>query len=156
MVISGDKRGAGDYIDGLNILASMRLCANVPAQFAIQTALGGYQSIDDLVAPGGRLTKQRDLAHELLTGIRGVSCVKPQAALYAFPRFDPSVYPIADDEAFVLDFLREEKVLLVQGTGFNWPTPDHVRVVFLPDSDELGEAIGRLAHFLEGYRTRRA
>jgi alanine-synthesizing transaminase len=155
MVISGDKRAAGDYIDGLNILASMRLCANVPAQYAIQTALGGYQSIDDLVAPNGRLTRQRDLAHRLLTDIPGVSCVKPQAALYAFPRFDPQVYPIADDEAFVLDLLREEKVLLVQGTGFNWPAPDHVRVVFLPDADELGEAIARLGRFLEGYRRRR-
>ena len=154
MIISGDKRHAADYIEGLNILASMRLCANVPAQHAIQTALGGYQSIDDLVGPTGRLTRQRDLAYELLTSIPGVSCVKPQAALYAFPRLDPKVYEIDDDEAFVLQFLREQKVLLVQGTGFNWPTPDHVRVVFLPEPDELSDALRRFGRFLESRRQR--
>ena len=154
MVISGDKRRAADYIEGLDILASMRLCANVPAQHAIQTALGGYQSIEDLVGPHGRLTRQRDLAHELLTNIPGVSCVKPQAALYCFPKLDPKLYPITDDEAFVLELLREEKVLLVQGTGFNWPEPDHVRVVFLPNLDELSEAVARIARFLDGYRKR--
>lgn len=156
MVLSGEKRHAGDYIDGLNMLASMRLCANVPAQHAIQSALGGYQSIDDLVAPHGRLSRQRDLAHELLTSIPGVSCVKPQAALYCFPKLDPRLYPITDDEEFVLELLREEKVLLVQGTGFNWPDPDHVRVVFLPNADELGEAFARIERFFDLYRKRHA
>jgi alanine-synthesizing transaminase len=154
MVVSGDKRHARDYLDGLNILASMRLCANVPGQFAVQTALGGYQSINDLVAPGGRLHRQRDLAYELITAIPGVTCVKPQAALYLFPRFDPAMYRIDDDEAFVLELLEEEKVLLVQGTGFNWPRPDHARIVFLPNADDLTEAIGRVARFLDGYRRR--
>jgi len=154
LVVSGEKRHARDYIEGLDILASMRLCANVPAQYAIQTALGGYQSIDDLVAPGGRLCRQRDLAYQLLSEIPGVTCVKPQAALYLFPRLDPRVYPIEDDQRFILDLLLEEKVLLVQGTGFNWPHPDHVRVVFLPNSDDLTEALGRVARYLEHYRKR--
>jgi alanine-synthesizing transaminase len=154
MVVSGEKSHAQDYIEGLTILASMRLCANVPAQYAIQTALGGYQSINDLVLPTGRLGKQRDLAHQLLTAIPGVSCVKPQAALYLFPRLDPRLYPIADDQQFVLELLLEEKVLLVQGTGFNWPHPDHLRIVFLPHEDDLIDAIGRLGRFLERYRKR--
>ena len=154
MVVSGDKRDAKDYIEGLDMLASMRLCANVPAQFGIQTALGGYQSIDDLVAPGGRLCRQRDLAHELITAIPGVTCVKPKAALYMFPRLDPAVYPIKNDQAFIAELLREEKVLLVQGSGFNWPHPDHFRLVFLPHEDDLREAINRVARFLEGYRKR--
>ncbi|HWS13654.1 MAG TPA: pyridoxal phosphate-dependent aminotransferase [Rhodocyclaceae bacterium] len=156
MIASGEKRHAQDYIEGLNILASMRLCANVPAQYGIQTALGGYQSINDLVAPGGRLARQRDLAHRLLAEIPGVSCVKPQAAMYLFPRLDPRLYPIADDQQFILDLLLEEKVLLVQGSGFNWPSPDHLRVVFLPHEDDLTEAIGRIARFLERYRKRHA
>ncbi|HUX91085.1 MAG TPA: pyridoxal phosphate-dependent aminotransferase [Gallionellaceae bacterium] len=154
MIVSGNKKHAQDYIDGLNILASMRLCSNVPGQFAIQTALGGYQSINDLVAPGGRLCKQRDLAHELLTAIPGVTCVKPKAALYLFPRLDPKMYPIADDQKFILELLETEKVLVVQGTGFNWPHPDHLRIVFLPNADDLAEAIGRIARFLESYRKR--
>ena len=154
MVVSGDKRHARDYIEGLNMLASMRLCANTPGQLAIQTALGGYQSIKDLVAPGGRLCRQRDLAHRLLTEIPGVSCVKPKAALYMFPRLDPKMYPIQDDQQFAYELLAEEKVLIVQGTGFNWPTPDHFRLVFLPNSDDLTDAIGRIARFLEGYRRR--
>ncbi len=154
LVVSGEKRHAGDYIEGLNILSSMRLCANVPAQFAIQTALGGYQSIDDLVAPSGRLCKQRDLAWQMLNDIPGVSCVKPQAALYLFPRLDLKMYPITDDQQFILDLLMEEKVLLVQGTGFNWHEPDHFRVVFLPNVDDLHEALGRLGRFLDGYRRR--
>ncbi|MBV8466292.1 MAG: aminotransferase class I/II-fold pyridoxal phosphate-dependent enzyme, partial [Burkholderiales bacterium] len=154
MILSGDRRHAQDYIDGLNIVASMRLCANVPGQYAIQTALGGYQSIDDLVAPHGRLTRQRDLAWERLTAIPGVSCVKPKGALYLFPRLDPKVYPIADDLAFITELLEEEKVLLVQGTGFNWQTPDHLRVVFLPHIDELEEALDRIERFLAGYRKR--
>lgn len=154
MIVSGDKRHAGDYIDGLNMLASMRLCSNVPGQHAIQTALGGYQSIDDLVRPGGRLARQRDLAWELLTQIPGVSCVKPRAALYLFPRLDPAMYRIDDDQRFILELLEEQRVLLVQGSGFNWPNPDHFRVVFLPHEDDLREAIGRIARFLEHYRKR--
>lgn len=154
MMVSGKKKHAQDYIDGLNILASMRLCSNVPGQFAIQTALGGYQSINDLVAPSGRLARQRDLAYELLTAIPGVSCVKPKAALYLFPRLDPKMYPIADDQKFILELLESEKVLVVQGTGFNWPHPDHLRIVFLPNTDDLTEAIGRIARFLESYRKR--
>ncbi|CAB1369223.1 pyridoxal phosphate-dependent aminotransferase [Denitratisoma oestradiolicum] len=154
MVISGEKRHAQDYIEGLNILASMRLCSNVPGQFAIQTALGGYQSINDLVVPTGRLCRQRDLAHQLLTDIPGVTCVKPKAALYLFPRLDPKLYPIADDQQFILELLESERVLLVQGSGFNWPHPDHFRVVFLPHEDDLREAIGRIARFLENYRKR--
>jgi alanine-synthesizing transaminase len=154
MVVSGAKRHAKDYIEGLNMLASMRLCANTPGQLAIQTALGGYQSIKDLVAPGGRLRRQRDLAYELLSQIPGVSVVKPQAALYMFPRLDPKMYPITDDQQFAYDLLAEEKVLIVQGTGFNWPQPDHFRLVFLPNSDDLTEAIGRIDRFLAGYRKR--
>ncbi len=152
MVVSGEKNHASDYIEGLNILASMRLCANAPGQLAIQTALGGYQSIDDLVAPAGRLCKQRDLAYDMLTAIPGVTCVKPKAAMYLFPKLDPKVYPIADDQQFILDLLLEEKVLLVQGTGFNWKTTDHFRVVFLPNVDDLTEAMKRIARFLENYR----
>ena len=154
MIVSGGKKHAQDYIDGLNILASMRLCSNVPGQFAIQTALGGYQSINDLVGPGGRLTRQRDLAYDLLTAIPGVTCVKPRAALYLFPRLDPKMYPITDDQKFILELLESEKVLVVQGTGFNWPHPDHLRIVFLPNTDDLTEAIGRIARFLESYRKR--
>jgi alanine-synthesizing transaminase len=154
LVVSGDKRAAKDYIEGLNMLSNMRLCANVPGQYAIQTALGGYQSIDDLVCEGGRLRRQRDLAHALITAIPGVSCVKPSAALYMFPRLDPVVYPIEDDQAFFLDLLQETRVMLVQGTGFNWAQPDHFRIVFLPHEDDLREAIGRVARFLETYRKR--
>jgi alanine-synthesizing transaminase len=154
MVVSGEMRHAQDYIEGLNMLASMRLCANAPGQHAIQTALGGYQSINDLVGQGGRLLRQRNLACELLNDIPGVTCVKPQAALYLFPRLDPKMYPIEDDQAFILDLLQEERVLVVQGTGFNWPHPDHFRVVFLPHEDDLGEAIGRIARFLDGFRKR--
>ena len=154
MVVSGEKQHAKDYIQGLNMLTSMRMCANAPGQYAIQTALGGYQSIDDLVAPGGRLARQRDLAHQLLTDIPGVSCVKPKSALYMFPRLDPAIYPIADDQQFAYQLLAEEKVLIVQGTGFNYPTPDHFRVVFLPNTDDLAESMGRIARFLDGYRRR--
>ena len=156
MVISGDKRGAQDYIEGLNMLANMRLCANVPGQWAVQTALGGYQSINDLVKEGGRLRRQRDLAYELITAIPGVTCVKPKASLYMFPRLDPKVYPIEDDRQFFLELLRETRVMLVQGSGFNWPQPDHFRIVFLPYEDDLREAIGRVAKFLENYRKRHA
>jgi alanine-synthesizing transaminase len=154
MVVSGDKRHAKDYIEGLNMLASMRLCANTPGQLAIQTALGGYQSIHDLVTPGGRLCRQRDLAYELLTQIPGVSVVKPKAALYMFPRLDPRLYPIDDDQQFAYELLDEEKVLIVQGSGFNVPDNQHFRVVFLPHSDDLTEAFGRIARFLDHYRKR--
>ncbi|KJS77021.1 MAG: aminotransferase [Comamonadaceae bacterium BICA1-1] len=154
MVVSGDKRRARDYIEGLNMLASMRLCANTPGQLAIQTALGGYQSIKDLVAPSGRLCRQRDLAYELMSQIPGVSVVKPKAALYMFPRLDPKMYPIADDQQFAYELLAEEKVLIVQGTGFNWPQPDHFRLVFLPHADDLAEAIGRIERFLAHLRKR--
>ncbi len=154
MVVSGDKRHAQDYIEGLDMLASMRLCANAPGQHGIQTALGGYQSIDDLVAEGGRMRRQRDVAYELINAIPGVTCVKPKATLYMFPRLDPKVYPIKDDQQFISELLQEEKVLLVQGSGFNWPHPDHFRLVFLPHEDDLREAIGRIARFLENYRKR--
>jgi alanine-synthesizing transaminase len=153
-VVSGEKNHARDYIGGLNMLASMRLCANVPSQFGIQTALGGYQSIYDLTLPTGRLMRQRDVAWKMLTDIPGVTCFKPQAALYLFPRLDPDIYPIDNDQQFVLDLLLEEKVLLVQGSGFNWHQPDHFRVVFLPNVDDLTEAVGRIAHFLQRYRRR--
>ena len=154
MVVSGDKTKAQDYIEGLNMLSSMRLCANVPGQWAIQTALGGYQSINELVGEGGRLRRQRDLAYDLITQIPGLTCVKPEAALYLFPRLDPAIYPIDDDQAFVAEFLQEEKVLLVQGSGFNWVKPDHFRLVFLPNEDILREAIMRLGRFLKRYRER--
>ncbi|HXA47076.1 MAG TPA: pyridoxal phosphate-dependent aminotransferase [Burkholderiaceae bacterium] len=154
MVVSGEKKHAKDYIEGLNMLTSMRLCANAPGQYAIQTALGGYQSIQDLVGPGGRLARQRDLAHKLLTDIPGVTCVKPTSALYMFPRLDPKMYPIADDQEFAYELLAEERVLIVQGTGFNCPTPDHFRVVFLPNTDDLTDAFGRITRFLDNYRKR--
>ncbi len=152
MVVSGAKHGARDYIEGLNMLASMRLCANTPGQLAIQTALGGYQSIQDLVAPTGRLCRQRDLAYQMLSEVPGVSVVKPKAALYMFPRLDPEMYPITDDQQFAYDLLAQEKVLVVQGTGFNYPTPDHFRLVFLPNTDDLTEAVGRIAHYLSTIR----
>ena len=152
LVISGDKSIAADYIEGLNMLANMRLCSNVPGQWAVQTALGGYQSINDLVREGGRLRRQRDLAYDLITAIPGISCVKPQAALYMFPRLDPKVYPIEDDRQFFLQMLEATRVMLVQGTGFNWPHPDHFRLVFLPHEPDLQEAIGRIATFLRDYR----
>ena len=156
LVVSGDKRAAGDYIEGLNMLSNMKLCSNVPGQWAIQTALGGYQSINDLTREGGRLRRQRDLAFELITAIPGVSCVKPVAALYMFPKLDPVIYPIKDDRQFFLELLRETRVMLVQGTGFNWSQPDHFRIVFLPHEDDLREAIGRIAQFLAAYRRNHA
>jgi alanine-synthesizing transaminase len=156
MVVSGDKKSAKDYIEGLNMLSSMRLCANVPGQWAIQTALGGYQSIQDLVKEGGRLKRQRDLAYELITAIPGVTCVKPSAALYMFPKLDPKMYPIENDQDFINEMLQETKVLLVQGSGFNWPRTDHFRIVFLPHEDDLRVAINRIAKFLELYRHNKA
>ncbi len=151
MLMTGPRKHATSYIEGITMLTNMRLCANVPAQHAIQTALGGRQSIRDLVLPGGRLLEQRDAAVTALEKIKGVSCVKPKGALYVFPKLDPSVYPISDDRKFVLDFLRSEHVLVVQGTGFNWPTTDHLRIVTLPYAKDLTEAIGRLGNFLSTY-----
>ncbi len=152
LVVSGPRQHAGSYIEGLNILANMRLCANHPAQHAIQAALGGHQTITDLVLPGGRLLAQRNTTYELLNAIPGVSCVKPMGALYAFPRLDAEAFGIVDDERFVLDLLESQRILLVHGRGFNWPTPDHVRVVTLPHVDDLTEAIGRIGAFLESYQ----
>jgi len=152
LVFSGNKSKGKDYLEGLNILASMRLCANVPGQLAIQTALGGYQSINDLVAPTGRLFKQRELAYKMISDIPGVTCVKPAAAMYLFFRLDPKVYPIKDDQEFVLDVLKEKKVLMVQGSGFNWDDNNHIRMVFLPNMDELKIAIDRFSEYLTDYR----
>ena len=154
MIVSGPKGDATDYIEGLNMLANLKLGSNVPGQWAIQTALGGYQSIHDLVKPGGRLRRQRDIAYELITAIPGVTCVKPDAALYMFPRLDPQMYPIADDREFFMQVLRETRVMLVQGSGFNYPDNHHFRIVFLPHEDDLREAIARIARFLERYRQR--
>jgi len=151
MIVSGAKHKARDFIEGLDILASMRLCANVPAQHAIQTSLGGRQSINDLILPGGRLLEQRDRAWELLNQIPGVSCVKPRGAIYLFPKLDPKVHRIHDDEKLVFDLLTQEKMLLVQGTAFNWPEPDHLRVVFLPRAEQIEDAVGRLGRFLKTY-----
>jgi alanine-synthesizing transaminase len=153
LMVTGPKRDAGSYLEGIAILANMRLCANVPAQHAIQTALGGRQSINDLVLPGGRLREQRDAAMAALKEIPGVTCVQPRGALYVFPRLDLDLYPIEDDQAFVLQLLREQHVLVVQGSGFNWPRPDHLRIVTLPRADDLTEAIGRIGTFLDGYRS---
>lgn len=151
MIISGHKHKAADFIEGLNMLSSMRLCANVPAQHAVQTALGGYQSINDLILPGGRLKEQRDLAWEMLDNIPGISCVKPKGALYLFPKLDVKRFNIHDDEKFAYDLLKQEKMLVVQGTAFNWPEPDHFRIVSLPYVDQLEDAINRIARFLSKY-----
>ncbi|WP_299166146.1 pyridoxal phosphate-dependent aminotransferase [uncultured Arthrobacter sp.] len=152
MAISGPKHRAADYIEGINLLANMRLCANVPAQHAIQTALGGYQSINDLILPGGRLRQQRDKAYELLNAIPGVSCELAQGALYLFPKLDPEVYPIKSDEQFALDLLKQQKILISHGTAFNWINPDHFRMVTLPNVEDIEDAIGRLAEFLSTYK----
>ncbi|EAS44722.1 pyridoxal phosphate-dependent aminotransferase [Photobacterium profundum] len=152
MVLSGPKHEAKGYIEGLEMLSSMRLCANVPMQHAIQTALGGYQSINELILPGGRLLEQRDKAYDLITQIPGVSCVKPKGALYLFPKLDQKKFNIVDDQRMALDFLQQEKVLIVHGTGFNWVKPDHFRIVTLPRVDDLEMAIGRLERFLHNYR----
>lgn len=152
MVLSGNKSIARDYIEGLKMLSAMRLCSNVPAQFAIQTALGGYQSLTELLVPGGRLREQRDLCYDLLNSIPGISCTKPQGAFYMFPKIDTEKYKIKCDYQFVLDFLQEKKVMLVQGTGFNWPQHDHFRIVFLPSVYKLKAALDRLAEFLLVYQ----
>jgi alanine-synthesizing transaminase len=156
MVVSGPKHEAKDFVEGLNMLANLKLGSNVPGQWAIQTALGGYQSINDLVKEGGRLRRQRDLAYELITAIPGVTCVKPHAALYMFPRLDPKLYPIADDRQFFMELLKQTRVMLVQGSGFNYSDNQHFRMVFLPHEDDLREAIGRIAKFLEAYRVQHA
>ncbi|MDR2552209.1 MAG: pyridoxal phosphate-dependent aminotransferase [Treponema sp.] len=152
MSLSGNRKIAAGYIEGLKMLSNMRLCANMPAQFGIQTALGGYQSVKDYLIPGGRLKEQRDTAVELVSRIPGLSVVNPRGALYCFPRIDTERFHITDDERFIIDLLKEKHLLLVQGTGFNWDRPDHFRIVFLPDRETLKEAIGRLENFLAGYR----
>jgi alanine-synthesizing transaminase len=152
LVVTGPREIAHDYLEGITLLASMRLCPNVPAQNAIQVALGGYQSIKELILPGGRLREQRDTAVTELRKIPGVSVVEPKGALYVFPRLDPEVYPIKDDQQLVLDLLMSEKILLTQGTGFNWPDPDHLRIVTLPWARDLAEAIQRLGTFLSTYQ----
>jgi alanine-synthesizing transaminase len=152
MIVSGAKHRAKSYIEGLTALASMRLCANVPSQFAIQTALGGYQSIQDLVLPTGRLARQRDICYDKLSQIPGISCVKPKGALYIFPKIDTKKYHIQKDEDFVLDLLVDQKILLVQGSGFNWPKPDHFRIVFLPTVEELSQTIDKIGLFLKDYK----
>ncbi|KJY81243.1 pyridoxal phosphate-dependent aminotransferase [Vibrio nigripulchritudo] len=151
MFLTGPKAQAKGYVDGLDMLSSMRLCANVPMQHAIQTALGGYQSINELILPGGRLLEQRDKAYEMITQIPGISCVKPKGAMYLFPKIDVKKFNISNDLKFVQDFLIQEKVLLVQGSGFNWPKPDHFRIVTLPHIEDLETAIGRLDRFLTTY-----
>ena len=152
VMVSGPRHVAENFLEGLTLLANMRMCANVPGQYAIQTALGGYQSIEEYIHPGGRFYEQSALAAQLLNQIPGVSCVKPRGALYCFPRLDPEVYPIVDDEAFVLGLLRDKKILVTHGTGFNWFAPDHFRLVTLPDVDTLTEAIGRIASHLATLR----
>ncbi|MGB4248140.1 MAG: pyridoxal phosphate-dependent aminotransferase [Pseudohongiellaceae bacterium] len=149
MILSGAKEKAENYIEGLEILSNMRLCANVPAQFAVQTALGGYQSINELILPGGRLREQRDLAWNLITQIPGVTCVKPKGAIYMFPKLDPQMYPVKDDAKFIYDLLEKEKILLVQGSAFNIKDKNHFRIVFLPSSDVLTLAIGKIERFLQ-------
>ena len=152
MVLSGDKAHAQDYIEGIELLASMRLCSNVPGQHAIQTALGGYQSIGELIVPGGRLCDQRDLAHDMLTSIPGVSCVKPKGAMYLFAKMDQNRFNIKDDEKMVLDLLLQEKILIVQGSAFNWPGTGHFRVVFLPRVDDLTKALTAIERFFSTYK----
>ncbi len=151
-IISGNTKDTKDYLEGIDILASSRLCSNVPAQQTIQTALGGYQSIENLVKPSGRLYKQRDIVYERLNAIDGIECVKPRGALYAFPKIDIDKFNITDDVKFALDFLKQEKVLIVQGTGFNWDKPDHFRIVFLPNPEELTDCMDRLERFMHHYK----
>ena len=152
MVISGDKKKIKGYIEGLNLLSSMRLCSNVPAQSIVQTALGGIQSVDELLLPGGRIYEQREFVYDALCNIDGVSVVKPKAAFYIFPKLDAKKFNLHDDEKLVLDFLKEKKVLLMHGKGFNYPTPDHIRIVYLPRRRVLGEAMDAFADFLSNYR----
>jgi alanine-synthesizing transaminase len=152
MVLSGNKKNAAGYIEGLDMLANMRMCANVPAQFGIQTALGGYQSINEFLVPGGRLKEQRDLTVSLIRGIPGLSVTCPKGALYCFPKLDTEKFNIRDDEKFMMDLLHAEHILFVQGTGFNWGKPDHFRIVFLPPIETITTAFTRLGNFLATYR----
>jgi len=152
MVVSGQKDHATDFIEGMELLASMRLCSNVPGQHAIQTSLGGYQSIKDLVKPGGRLYEQMDYSWKMLNQLEGVSCVRPKGALYLFAKLDPEIYRIEDDEKFILQLLQQEKILLVQGTAFNWPKTDHFRLVFLSRREDMDGVMEKMDRFLEGYR----
>jgi alanine-synthesizing transaminase len=152
MVVSGNKAHATDYIEGIELLASMRLCSNVPGQHAIQTALGGYQSINELIAPDGRLYLQRDAAYDMLSAIPGISCVKPKGAMYIFAKMDQQKFNIKNDEKMVLDLLTQEKILIVHGSAFNWPEMDHFRVVFLPYIDELTKALHSLGKFFSTYK----
>ena len=154
VMVSGPKHLATDFLEGLTLLANMRMCANVPGQHAIQTALGGYQSVNELIVPGGRFYEQSKLAWNLLNKIPGVSCTEPQGALYCFPRLDPEVYPIHDDEKFALELLKSQKILISQGTAFNWLRPDHFRLVTLPNVRDLTDAVGRIGTFLEDWRAR--
>jgi alanine-synthesizing transaminase len=152
MILSGDKSGASDYVEGINLLSNMRLCSNVPAQYAIQTALGGYQSLTELLLPEGRLYQQREICVRMISDIPGMSCKKPKGAFYVFPKIDTRRFGITDDYRFALDFLKQERVMIVQGSGFNWPDPDHFRIVYLPEVETLKKAIIRLGRFLDGYR----
>ena len=152
MILSGRKDLAKDYIEGINMLSNMRLCSNVPAQSIVQTALGGYQSVENYVMPGGRICEQRDYIYKALNDIPGVSAVKPKAAFYIFPKLDIKKFNIHNDEQFALDFLKEKKVLIVHGKGFNWAEPDHFRIVYLPQLSVLEESIGKLASFLSTYK----
>ena len=152
MVLSGNKNMAKDYMEGLNMLSNMRLCSNVPAQSVVQTALGGYQSVDNYIIPGGRIYEQREYIYKALNDIPGISAVKPKAAFYIFPKIDVKKFNIKDDEKFALDLLKEKKILLIHGGGFNWGQPDHFRVVYLPRIEVLQECVGKMADFLSGYR----
>jgi alanine-synthesizing transaminase len=152
MILSGNKDIAKDYIEGLNMLSNMRLCSNVPGQSIIQTALGGYQSVNEYIVPGGRVYEQRDYIYKVINDIPGLSAVKPKAAFYIFPKIDVKKFNITDDVQFALDFLREKRVLIVPGSGFNWKQPDHFRLVYLPRIEILGEATTKLAEFLDGYK----
>lgn len=151
MILSGNKAAAQDYIDGVNMLSNMRLCSNVPGQSIIQTALGGYQSVNEYIVPGGRIYEQRELIYEAINAVPGVTAVKPKAAFYMFPKLDMEKFHITDDSRFALDFLKSKKVLIVPGSGFNWPKPDHFRIVYLPRQTVLQEAADKLRDFLETY-----
>lgn len=151
MILSGNKRIAADYIEGIKMLSNMRLCSNVPAQSIVQTALGGHQSVRDYIAPGGRIYEQREYIYQALTDIPGITAVKPKAAFYIFPKLDVRKFRITDDEKFVLDLLKDKKILLIHGGGFNWNQPDHFRVVYLPRLEVLKESVGKIADFLSYY-----
>ena len=152
MILSGNKRIARDYIEGLNMLSNMRLCSNVPAQSIVQTALGGHQSVKSYIVPGGRIYEQREFIYKALNDIPGISAVKPKSAFYIFPKLDTKKIPILNDEKFALDLLREKRILVVHGGGFNWHQPDHFRIVYLPRIEVLKDAVNHLGDFLSYYR----